>query len=697
LSISSPRGRDRQRFLSLSRTRIWFLAALCVLAALFALDVATGDAAVLIVLYAAAPLIAALGCSLRGTTVVGVATAALALLAAAAFDEPLDDEDLVRLAAVVLVANLAVWTTVLRQRLELEISERRAAARALRAQTDRYETLLRALSEVGEGMVVLEDERAVYVNPAFETLAGYRADDLTAMPSIFDLVIDEQRDTARAQHRADNAGGGAHSEMTIRHHSGHLVDLETAGIPLDVDGHRQIVVVMRDITARKRAQGERERLLVREREARTEAEEATRRADFLAEASAVFDESLDESETLESVARLMVRDFAAACLLVLVEPGNPPRNVSAVARDADLERRLRELESEYAFEELPDHPMAAVMRDGRGLVVSDLQAELRRQPRRDRRHLDVLCRLGLNASFTVPLRARGRTHGVLALGFEELQPQAEAETVALFEDLARRAGLAIDNAALYEERSRVARTLQRSLLPPDLPDVPGVQLAAIYLAAGEGNEVGGDFYDCFSTGGDDWALVIGDVCGKGAEAAAITALARYTVRASVLHSREPVAILSELNEAILRQGLQFQFCTALYASLEPAGDGRMRARLATGGHPLPLVLRAGGTVEVVGQPGTLLGIVPDPDLTAAEVALEPGDALILYTDGVIEASPLDDAFGPERFADFLAGCAGQDADGIAGSIERAVLSVQGGRLRDDVAVVVARPAGEPNA
>jgi phosphoserine phosphatase RsbU/P len=216
-----------------------------------------------------------------------------------------------------------------------------------------------------------------------------------------------------------------------------------------------------------------------------------------------------------------------------------------------------------------------------------------------------------------------------------------------------------------------------------------MEVAARYLAAGEGNEVGGDFYDCFSTGGGDWALVIGDVCGKGAEAAAVTALARYTVRASVLHSRRPVSVLSELNEAILRADLDYRFCTVLYASLTPLQRG-VGVSVATGGHPLPLVLRRDGSVEVLGRPGTLLGIVPEPDLTEEETVLHPGDALVLYTDGVIEASPGDDAFGPERFEAFVATLAGRDATAIAKRIEEAVLAIQSGAPRDDVAVVVVR-------
>jgi sigma-B regulation protein RsbU (phosphoserine phosphatase) len=223
-----------------------------------------------------------------------------------------------------------------------------------------------------------------------------------------------------------------------------------------------------------------------------------------------------------------------------------------------------------------------------------------------------------------------------------------------------------------------------------------VELAARYVAAGEGNEVGGDFYDAFSLGGEDWALVMGDVCGKGAEAAAVTALARYTIRASVLHSSHPRDVLAELNEVLLRHGLEFRFASVLFATVR-VHDGRAVVTMASGGHPLPLVLRADGSVEEAGRPGTLLGIVRTPNLDAATLELGPGDALVLYTDGVIEASPIDDAFGPERFAAFLAGLAGGDADELADRIERAVLGIQDGRPRDDVAVLVLRPAPFPAA
>src|SRR5205814_4021444 len=169
------------------------------------------------------------------------------------------------------------------------------------------------------------------------------------------------------------------------------------------------------------------------------------------------------------------------------------------------------------------------------------------------------------------------------------------------EDLARRAGLAADNARLYSERSRVARTLQESLLPPVLPEIPGVELAARYLAAGEGNEVGGDFYDAFDVGYGTWAVVVGDVCGKGADAAAIAGLARHTVRAAALKERRPSRMLSILNDAIFGDADvgDARFCTVCAALVRPNRSGA-RMTLALGGHPPPWIVRADGRVVQAG-------------------------------------------------------------------------------------------------
>jgi hypothetical protein len=433
-----------------------------------------------------------------------------------------------------------------------------------------------------------------------------------------------------------------------------------------------MVVVARDVTERARAEAERERLL--------------HRAAFLAEASAAFDEVLDEDATLNALARLSVRELADTCVILLGRSASSIRRVATVARNPADERHLRELVERYPFADRRSHPLLEVLATGRSRLVEHPDgADI---PALDERHRELIAKFATQSTLLVPLSARGRTLGVMALGFNSLVGD---DHLSLFEDVARRGALAIDNARLYEERAKVARTLQRSLLPPTLPHVPGVELAARYHAAGAGNEVGGDFYDCFPTGDGAWALVIGDVCGKGAEAAAVTALARYTVRASAtLHSDRPQIVLEDLNEAIRREGGEdSRFCTMLYISLKLRPEG-VKACVATGGHPLPLLMRADGSVETAGRSGTLLGILPDPEIRSTEIDLLPGDTLVLYTDGVTEVSPLDDRFGPEILAEFVAGHAGREAPEIARRIEEQVLEIGGGSARDDVAVVVLR-------
>jgi PAS domain S-box-containing protein len=528
----------------------------------------------------------------------------------------------------------------------MDVTERRAAERALREQTDRYEALLLALSDAGEGLVVLErDGRCAFANSAFEQLCGYTFPELAAMESALDLVVEYEREEIRrrAAARLDQGLVTPALPLTLRRRDGALVDVEVGGVRLDVEDRRQMVVVVRDVTARRRAEAERERLLAR--------------SALLAEASELFDQSLDEQQTLGSVARLCVRELAETCVIVLGDDPAQVRRVASAAREEGREHELlRTLEE-------GEHPLDVVIRSG-GALVTD-------------------------RAVLVPLLARGRVHGVLAAGFDR---EPDADDRALLGDLGRRAALALDSAALYAERDHVARTLQRSLLPHELPEIPGVELAARYLPAGDGNIVGGDFYDCFATGAGDWALVIGDVCGKGAEAAALTALARYTVRAAALQTRSPGAVLGQLNAALLRDRLDFRFCTVLYVSLTPQAD-RIAVCLSAGGHPLPLVLRAGGAVDAVGSPGSLLGIVDPPELAEDRVELAPGDALVLFTDGVTEA---DRGAGTDRLPNVLARCAGAGAADIAAAIEREALAAAGGPVRDDVAVLVARArAGVP--
>ena len=577
-----------------------------------------------------------------------------------------------------------------------DITDRRTMERALRSQTDRYETLMLALSEVGEGMVVLQGDHLVYANAAFEQLSGYGLDELRALASVWELVPAWHRADVRrrARLRAEEGLVDPHYELLMEHRSGRLVDLEAAAVPLWIDDREQLVVVVRDITARKRAEAEREHAHALERQAREAAETAERRMALLASASELFDETLDEDETLERIARLIVAEVADTCVVMLAagEDGEA-RQAIAVAREPRREALMAALAPRWPATLGAEETVSRVAHAGQAELLRHFGRTLESLAE-DPAHLEQVRGLGIAAAAIVPLRARGRTFGALRCGFEHAPaPDHEREVLSLLEDLARRAALAMDNARLYAERTHVARTLQRSLLPPELPAIPGVAIAARYRPAGEGTEVGGDFYDCFAISEDEYALLIGDVCGKGAEAAAVTALARYTMRAAVLHSGSPVDVLSELNAVLLREDLDHRFCTVLYAALapDPGGAGWL-ARLASGGHPLPLLLRADGRVEPAGRAGMLLGIVPDLVLEERTVALCAGDSLVLYTDGVTEASPVDGAFGPEALTALLASLAGRSADEIAEAVETTVLDVQGGRPRDDIAVVVLQVA-----
>ncbi len=239
----------------------------------------------------------------------------------------------------------------------------------------------------------------------------------------------------------------------------------------------------------------------------------------------------------------------------------------------------------------------------------------------------------------------------------------------------------------------LARTLQTTLLPLELDPVPGVDLGAAYRPAGDGTEVGGDFYDLIEAGPGRWTLVLGDVCGKGARAALLTALARFTLRSTVRRARSPRAMLAELHEALLREHPD-QFCTALLLGIEPQADGAVRVVVTSGGHPLPLHRRGDGTIEEVGRPGGIVGLVSHSRTFDVPVTLAPGDLLVAWTDGITEAKATTELFGEERLREAIEEAASGSAQDVADHLVDVALAHQGGHARDDIAVVALRPAPE---
>ena len=290
---------------------------------------------------------------------------------------------------------------------------------------------------------------------------------------------------------------------------------------------------------------------------------------------------------------------------------------------------------------------------------------------------------------SVPLQVRGERLGLLTIGRRGEAAHTQDEQ-AIVEDLSRRASVAIDNARTHDQRSRIAATLQRALLPPTLPTIDGLEVAAQYVAAGDGLEVGGDFYDMVPVPGGGWMLVVGDVSGKGVGAAAVTGLVRDVLYTLALDHRAPEQTLSRLNATLVERGGGY-FCTLALAFLRPRDVGGFELSLHLAGHDQPVLMRADGTTALIGSGGTALGLLETVTAPRTTVHLGPGDSLVLYTDGVTERRRGRLLFGQHRLRQQVSALAGAPAAVLAAGLRSAVLEFGAHPPRDDIAIVVVRP------
>jgi serine phosphatase RsbU (regulator of sigma subunit)/PAS domain-containing protein len=416
----------------------------------------------------------------------------------------------------------------------------------------------------------------------------------------------------------------------------------------------------------------------------TEHIERERSQRVLARVGEVLTTSLSYERTLQSVADLCVPEVADLVAVDLLEEGQI-RRVAVAADDGVDVRELMQLRRRYPLDPDAGTGVPAVIRSGAAELHPELSPSEFARTAASPNHAELIERMGLRSAMFVPMSARGRTFGAITLCAGERT--FDESDLYLAEELAARCAIAVDNARLFRERTRIARTLQESLLPPLLPELPGVDVGARFHAAGQGYEVGGDFYDVFEIGGGSFGVAIGDVCGKGPDAAAVTALARYTLRATALTEPSPARVLKTLNDAMLKQPGERRFCTVAYVRFDPIPTG-MVATIASGGHPLPLALRAGTDASEVGLPGSLLGVLDDPEIDDVRLDLFPGDSLVLFTDGVTEARAPKRVWGANDLARFVGAHEPLRAAAIAERIERGALSAQAEEPRDDVAIVV---------
>ncbi|HEU4355933.1 MAG TPA: SpoIIE family protein phosphatase, partial [Actinomycetota bacterium] len=434
------------------------------------------------------------------------------------------------------------------------------------------------------------------------------------------------------------------------------------------------------------------RLYEAEQTARLEEKEAQRRLRILAEAGAAMTASLDGRVIVSAVTRLVAREVSDWAAVFLTGPTDDVVDASGAHRDPLLDASVQAVIGErFPDDSNPDSLVGRVLRTGAPVVASEVTEGQLQGIMAEGEQLEQARRIGFHSVIVVPLAVRGRTLGALAAVRSAESPTFDDDDAQLLQELGRRAALALENARLYGEREYVAETLQRSLLPPDLPPIPGLEIGARYQPASEGASVGGDFYDVFEIDPGHWAAVIGDVVGKGPPAAAMMGLARYTIRTAAMGETRPSRILGTLNEAIVRQTSEQRFCTACCLRIL-RGDQGTRVTVSSGGHPLPIALSADGTLHVVGSPGTLLGVFEEPTLVDEAIDLGPGDALVLYTDGVTDERSGNEEFGEQRLMDLLATLPGRTAQEIADAVLDAVVAFRSGQPRDDIALLVLRVA-----
>ena len=566
--------------------------------------------------------------------------------------------------------------------------------------TDELRRLLdRAVAASSNGIIItgpnLPDAPIIYVNPAFERTTGYSRDEVLGRNCRF--LQKGERDQSAIQELRDAIKAGRECRVVLKNYKkdGTLFwnELYVSPVHDEEDRLTNFVGVQNDVTDRKKIEEERDLLLAREQLARADSVKARRRLSLLATAgTALASATLDHAATLQKISRLAVPELADWCLVDLVDEEGRVSQAAAAHADPEKEGLLKALAGCRQFGEDSPGSTARVLRTGHSTLVQKVPENIAEEID-DAEHRRLIRELRPRSVIAVPLLARGRTLGAMTLVSSDPEKHYDDEDLSLAENLAYRCALAVDNARLYRERSFIARTLQQSILPR-LPEVPGLEVGAEYLPVGEENEVGGDFYDLIEVQDGGCLAVIGDVRGKGPVAAAVTALARYTIRAVALGSESPAIILASLNEAMLRQISDYQFCTAACIHLRPENGG-FSLTVARGGHPAPLLLRADGSVEEFGCPGKALGVFPDPGLEESTAQLEPGDALVLYTDGVIEArAPGGALFDHERLVRVLGALGGLDASSIVRKIRDAALEFQEGTQRDDLAIFVLRAPDE---
>jgi PAS domain S-box-containing protein len=417
----------------------------------------------------------------------------------------------------------------------------------------------------------------------------------------------------------------------------------------------------------------------------TASKDAELRQRFLAEAGRLLASSLDYEATLQRVAELAVTRLADWCAVDMTDPRHGIRQVALAHKDPAKAEQAHELRRRFPPDPEALGGVAGILRGGPAEHFGEIPDELLEQAISNPEQLEAIRRLGMRSVMILPMRLNEDTLGALTLVTADSGRRFSDADFAFAQDLATRAATAVQNARLYEEQARVAHTLQQSLLPERLPKLEHFTAAASYQAGEAGAEVGGDFYDIVKTAGDTHLVFLGDVTGKGIEAAALTSLVRHSAKTAARFDPRPSAVLALVNELLVEQP-RLSPVTLVCALID--GDA---LTIASAGHPPPL-LRRGRTVRELGPAGILLGAVSNRTYQEQTTTLEPGDTILLYTDGVTDTPGAGDRFGPERLEELLREAPEAPAELLA-TIEETLKRYQHGTAIDDRAMLVLRYTG----
>jgi serine phosphatase RsbU (regulator of sigma subunit)/PAS domain-containing protein len=413
----------------------------------------------------------------------------------------------------------------------------------------------------------------------------------------------------------------------------------------------------------------------------------TRRLDLVTAVARLLleNQGFSESRTLQRVARLIAAELTTWVIVDLERRHRVRRQFVLGPDDAGL----AELTSAIAAVDPPPESIPCTVHEsGRPALIAHAEDTgvlgdgLDGEP--------LLVKMDATSVLSVPLADRENRYGVLTLVRRAADGHFKVADLALVEELGEQMALAIRVDRTFRRRSDTADALHASLLPRRMPEIPGLKIAATYLAAAEDPEVGGDFYDVYQTP-DGWGLAVGDVCGKGEEAAAVTAAARHAIRVLARRCADPGEVLVGANEIVLAEefALDGGFVTANVAHLSWL-DGKLRVVIGSAGHPAAILLRADGRVRTMNGGGLPLGLFPDASPATQELTMDAGDVLFLSTDGVAQARGPNNTYFGDRLADELAGLAGSTAADLVASMRQAMLTFSAGNLIDDVTMLAVR-------